>query len=575
MFFRIRLGSLAPLLVLAACGGKTTDAPVDDGGGVADSGRADPGRDSGVPPDDAPRVDSDHPDAIHVTHVEKLDLLLAVDNSQSMGDKQELFARVVPQLVKTILASGAIKDLHVGVITSSLGSYGTSACDPSFGHNDDRGHLLPRADDGVTMGYRLGDDGSVFLVSCPSPVAASPLTWTYAGPSGADTAVGVGTSCIVRSVAQDGCGYESQLESLYHFLFDPRPFAKAAVKCTFGVSGDACGTNKIEVTGIDDELLTQRAAFLRPDSALSVVMLTDENDASLKPAQLNWIPWAYGKGQMQRGWKGCESVPDDFEPETAAEFATLHSTYGCYSCFERTDDPARNCTVPWAKDPLNADVDGRNLRESLQVQRFGYNFLWGRQRYVDGFTKTTLPGVSDTGGVVAMPNPIYVGGYRTPDLVRFTAIVGVPPNLVEDASGTPRVLDDAAWQAIVSADPAKRDPHMIVSIAPRAGLPKYAGDRSVDPVHGGDRDILDGDDIQFACIGVRATTERSDDCGGPNPEAYNPLCDAGGMQTRYKAFPGLRVLRVARELGAQGNVASICSTSLAKLSVLPPGLAHP
>ena len=41
--------------------------------------------------------------------------------------------------------------------------------------------------------------------------------------------------------------------------------------------------------------------------------------ATLKPAGLNWLPWGYGKGQMQRGWSACSMVPDDFEPESAAE----------------------------------------------------------------------------------------------------------------------------------------------------------------------------------------------------------------------------------------------------------------
>ena len=68
-------------------------------------------------------------------------------------------------------------------------------------------------------------------------------------------------------------------------------------------------------------LLEQRAKFLRPDSLLAVVVLSDENDASLKPAGLNWLPWGYGKGQMQRGWAGCDNVPDDFEPETTTDFA--------------------------------------------------------------------------------------------------------------------------------------------------------------------------------------------------------------------------------------------------------------
>ena len=96
--------------------------------------------------------------------------------------------------------------------------------------------------------------------------------------------------------------------TMYHFLIEPMPYAKAEVKCTFGISGDACGSNKIEVTGLDEELLAQRKAFLRADSLLAVVVLSDENDASLKPAGLNWLPWGSANAKMLPGWAACAAA---------------------------------------------------------------------------------------------------------------------------------------------------------------------------------------------------------------------------------------------------------------------------
>ena len=76
---------------------------------------------------------------------------------------------------------------------------------------------------------------------------------------------------MVRGVADNGCGFESQLESWYRFLVDPAPYETLEV-----VNG------KAERRGVDRKLLDQRKAFLRPDSLLAIVMLSDENDCSIK-----------------------------------------------------------------------------------------------------------------------------------------------------------------------------------------------------------------------------------------------------------------------------------------------------
>ena len=530
---------------------------------------------------------------IRVTHIDKVDLLLMVDNSKSMADAQAELGRRLPRLLAELTAptgnpamgrpkSRPITDVHVGVITSSLGSYGTSACDEANPHRNDHAHLLPRDATLPASGWvHPKEGGEPSPAACPAGIAAAtPLSWVFDPTKGTAPYVGpaqspqlqAAVSCVVASVGTDGCGYPNQLESVYHFLIDPAPWQTAAVKGGCGPGGDACGTNKIEVAGVDQDLLKQRKAFLRKDSLLAIVMLSDQNDASLKPAQLNWLPWAYAAGQMQRGWKGCERVPDDFEPDTAAEFDQLHNTYGCYSCFERTDDPGGNCTAPWATTWPNVDVDGRNLRAFGQVRRFGYNFLWGRQRYVDGFKNSVVPSIDAKGNLVGATNPIYDGGYRTPELVIVAAITGVPKPLVENADGTPKPLDQAAWGKMIAADPKARDPHMVEQIAPRTeyGLRKYAGDVAVDDPagggNGGERDIVDDDDLQYACIGKRATDEidvATGDCNGPHREARNPLCAAGGRQPYFKAYPALRELRVLHDLGAQAFVASICDDSYA------------
>ncbi len=594
--------ALIGIVVLAGCGGTVTSSPAAcDGAACTDDGVGfDDGiqRDTGIDPEDdgPPLIDSsvsdegfpevrpdtslpDVPiviDAMPPAVVDKLDLLLVIDNSISMSDKQSELSRRVPELIATLTnptpdpitgtARNAV-DIHVGVITSSIGSHGTSACAPEAGlpaSNDDKARLLPRVGETLSGGYKVASPTSEpVAAACPALAAASPITWVYdttktaqfkGYPGGAES-LQVATSCVVANAKEGGCGYEETWEALYHFLVDPAPYATAKVNCTFGISGDACGNNKIVVEGTDTTLLAQRAAFLRPDSVVAVVVLSDENDFSLKPAGLNWLPWGYGKGQMQHGWAKCKDVPDDFEPESAAEFMQLHTQYGCFSCFENGSDP--NCTVPWATDPVNKDVDGRNLRGFHQVQRYGYNFLWSRQRYVDAFTK---PAVLGSNGLVGA-NALFAGGQRSADMVIVATLVGVPQSLLQ-SGGTPlpQPLSAAAW-AKIAGPIASRDPHMVESIGPRPGVAKFAGDRSIDSVNGGDRDVTDGDDLQYACIAPRSTTAQGNDCYGTGAETKNPLCGTGGTQPYFKAYPGLRHLRIARDLGANGYVGSICNST--------------
>jgi hypothetical protein len=302
-------------------------------------------------------------------------------------------------------------------------------------------------------------------------------------------------------------------------------------------------------------VLAQRAAFLRPDSSVAIVILTDEDDASLKPAGLNWLPFGSGKGKMLPGWSSCASVPDDFEPDSLAEYSQLHADYSCKSCFEDSGDPA--CSKAWPTTSLDTDVDGRSVRAFHMTQRFGYNFLWGRDRYIKALTDSTVVGSDGSLG----QNPLFGTGERTKGNIFFAAIVGVPSALVTNDDGSPKVLGATAWEKIVSPDPTKRDPHMLASIAPRAGIPKFAGDRSVDPINGGDRDISDGDDLQYACIGQRAISTPTTDCTGALA-AKNPLCSSGS-QPFFKAYPSLRILRVARAMGARGFVGSICTNTQA------------
>ena len=113
--------------------------------------------------------------------IDKIDLLFMIDNSQSMGDKQKLLASAVPQLVDRLVvprcvnAAGdvklrtspseacpagfapefrAVNDIHIAVITSSLGAHGAVAPVPGCSGGspaDDRAQLLAKVRTGMSL----------------------------------------------------------------------------------------------------------------------------------------------------------------------------------------------------------------------------------------------------------------------------------------------------------------------------------------------------------------------------------------------------------------------------------------
>src|SRR6185295_3558490 len=101
-------------------------------------------------------------------------------------------------------------------------------------------------------------------------------------------------SAQVQAAGERGCGYEASLESWYRFLIDPEPISEVSNNGQFSVRGP-----------VNDLVLRQRADFMRPDSVLAIVMLTDENDCSIND-EGNQQGWLVGRrAVMPRGSDAC------------------------------------------------------------------------------------------------------------------------------------------------------------------------------------------------------------------------------------------------------------------------------
>jgi hypothetical protein len=515
---------------------------------------------------------------------DKIDVLLMIDNSRSMADKQEILASAVPDLVGGLTnpacvdAAGntiaqppgpadacpagssrafkPISDMHVGIISSSLGGHGADSCPASTacagGTNttsDDKGHLLARSD--ACAGGTLptwADKG--FLAWDPAQ--------TRSPPGAADAAaLAAGLQEMIIGVGQIGCGYEAQLESWLRFLVDPAPYETLTVI-------DAKATKQ----GVDQVLLQQRADFLRPDSTLLVLMLTDENDCSIIEGGQY-----YYAAQLKAGSSAFHL------PRARQICATNPADPCCKSCGQTAGECPDDPTCGDETAVLSELEDAISLRCFEQKRRFGIDFLYPLQRYVNALTQPTLDIEQMDLAGTAQPNPIYSdlansgAPVRSAGNVFLAGIVGVPWQLIakdpSDLSQGYKPTAEIDWPAVLG-DPQSyvpaSDPHMVESIDPRPGLTTSG---NADPIHGHEYTIADRDDLQYACTFPLPTPRDCTDpqliaaglCDCDEPNNDNPLCGGADNQTqlRAKAYPGLRHLSVIRAIGSQGVAGSICA----------------
>ncbi len=562
-----------------------------------------------VPNDGGPdQGNNPQPDgADPVTPVSKVDLLFVVDNSRSMGPKQEILRTAVPELVARLVSpncvdaqghfvarsvQGAcsagslefkpITDLHVGVLSSSLGGLGSDACPPNAtnqantslnAHNDDAAHLLNRAGadehvipDAAPFNFLAYASGPAANAASAVPIITSPDTLTSEFQD------------LVAGVHQYGCGFEAQLESLYRFLIQPDPYQTLTRN-----------TDRVRLNGVDETLLQQRQAFLRPDSAVAVIMLTDENESTVDPMSLGGQGWAWENS-------GFPNSPNGAAPKGTDTCATNPTDSACTSCalVQDPDDRAQRCTTG---DYFEPSEENLNTRFFQMRRRFGFDPMFPISRYVKGLTDALVPnreGEHPAGsgayvGTAECTNPLFAAalptsaseelcklprGTRRTGHVYFAIIGGVSPHLLrvdpnDPTSAVKDTLTEADWTKIIGKDPlgydfAGADPHMLESTTPRAGLPGVTASVSADPVHGREF-TTGGEELQYACTFALPTPLNCLDAKNAGAcdcsrDTDSPLCDPVNrkMQMRGAAYPSIRQLAVARELGNRAIVSSIC-----------------
>lgn len=587
----------------------------------------------------APETTSLIVDKISQDRVDKIDLLFMVDNSVSMADKQQILQAAVPDLVGRLVnpvcvdAAGnqypnetaalapdedcptvggqalgrefeAIDNINIGVISSSLGGFGSTsgACANSAEAGDQKEDMarlvgsLPR--------------GVMALGGSTAANAAGHGFLEWREGSDRDTFVSA-LQDVVAATGEFGCGYEASLESWYRFLVDPEPYLTLSpVSCSAG----GTDTNCRAPSGVDDTILAQRAAFLRPDSLVAVIMLTDENDCSVKASGQAW--YVAEVGSTHPMWRAASIC--DTDPNNAC----------CYSCGQQ---PPAGCTADAvcgdaANTRENGDYyldaenhksveDQDNLRCFHQKQRFGVDFLYPIQRYSNALSQRELCmtrndlSAANCGSGRIVPNPLYTipeGSTATltrdSNLVFLAGIIGVPWQDIARSTDANQPLEyksflelevDQVWPTILGDGVSPADKLMVESITPRSGNNPVLNEAIAPPTAGSLENAINGheweptppSDLQYACIfplaeprdcaALRAADDpRHCDCDGAANTAAGqqskPLCqdpqgDYGTTQYYAKAYPGIRELQVLKEYGTlttNSIVASICARNV-------------
>ncbi len=308
--------------------------------------------------------------------IDRVDLLLMVDNSNSMRENQSNIMMQFSLMINTLTtppldAMGhplypPVKDMHVGVVSSDLGTPGSSV--PGCANTD-------LGDDGLLNPIRFGQ-----ALARHEPWTSAPPTFgrpadctdpnqfpsfiTFDSATTSPTTFTHDFQCNA-GLYVNGCGLESQLDAVYRALIihDARESA----------------TNT-----------SPNAGFVRDNALLAIVMLTDEEDGSVRDCRFANGTACDGAGAI-----------DVYNPaSTAWSGADLNLRFYTYT----------PCT---AQDPT-----------------------WPVSRYIDP--------ANPTAGLLAV-KPGH------PERILFAAIAGVPLNVPTIGTGDTQRID---WNGLLGTPSA-------------------------------------------------------------------------------------------------------------------------
>jgi len=246
---------------------------------------------------------------ITVAPVRHLDLLFMVDNSNSMGPKQDKMKKQFPELINALRdpLDKTLPDLRIAIVDSDLGAAG--ACKSGYG---DMGQFQMRG-----------------AADCGANADARWLVYTKDQPINFTGKIEDVFGCLAGNVGVGGCGYEHQLGALEWAFY---------------------------LTDNQSQL-----DFLRPEAYLGIVLLTDEDDCSAPMQSQMFAKSAPAEaGSLRCATRGhiCDGVDLSF-PTTSPVSVPFES---CHARMDDTCDPsvdtsgATSCNALMSVSQLASEV---------------------------------------------------------------------------------------------------------------------------------------------------------------------------------------------------------------------------
>ena len=177
----------------------------------------------------------------------KVDILFVIDDSPSMADKQKNLKANFPNFINVLnTIQGGLPDVHIGVVTSDLGTSGADGMNaPAIPGSV--GGCSSTGKNGALQTFGAPQLGSSKYIADAPPTTMGGVRQTnYTGSlTDAFTAI--------ASAGAAGCGFEQHIEA-----------AKRALQSSN----------------------TANAGFLRPDAFLAIIIVADEDDCSMQHSTL-------------------------------------------------------------------------------------------------------------------------------------------------------------------------------------------------------------------------------------------------------------------------------------------------
>lgn len=201
--------------------------------------------------------------AVNTRTKQDVDILFVIDNSVSMSPKQKQLATAINGFINKIDATGS--NYQVGVVSTDIGSQTGPGIAFQPGNQNIQLCGSYKGNDGVLWGKacskldqsQWSPDAKANCTSlCPTsmePTDGKGYLWKKDGQTNAPNNDIIGTFKCIASIGDSGCGLESPLESSRRALDGHR----------------------------DDKGAVINEGFLRSNSVLAVIFVTDEDDCSV------------------------------------------------------------------------------------------------------------------------------------------------------------------------------------------------------------------------------------------------------------------------------------------------------